>query len=85
MAKVLMIVLIHVKKVVFNLADDRIRVSQRYLHIFLKIRYICFPQSSEELEQKRQEFALNTNIPGVIDILDGTHVHLAGLLLTDEE
>lgn len=42
-------------------------------------RYVRFPQTEEEIENVKIRFEETYNIPGVIGVIDGTHVYLSAV------
>lgn len=58
------------------------RYIEKYTEIMtnnLAHRYIHFPQTQNELAEVKRGFELKFNFPGVIGIVDGTHVQLSAL------
>lgn len=41
--------------------------------------YVRFPQTEDELNETKRKFQQNFGFPGVVGLIDGTHVQLSGL------
>lgn len=42
-------------------------------------KYICFPRNREEQTATKNKFFRAYNMPGILGVIDGTHVGVAGL------
>lgn len=42
-------------------------------------KYVRFPQTRENMEITKRNFMLNFNFPGILGVIDGTHVALSAL------
>lgn len=58
------------------------RFLSKYTRILsqnLSLRYIQFPRTQNEIEATKRDFLNQYGVPGLIGLVDGTHVKLSGL------
>lgn len=63
------------------------RYIQKYTEIcsrHLAPYFIKFPQTQAEIDETHRLFENQYNVPGVLSIVDGTHVAISGMLRDDE-
>lgn len=47
-------------------------------------RYICFPRNENEMTEAKNQFEAQFNFPGILGVIDGTHIAVTALRLEIE-